>query len=691
MPYDRKESARLPDLDFATFHNVRVGAKVSTYLLNSGLVVPAPSPIVATFQLNPATNGIANLPANITINSTEVAPTFIYYGGDATTTIWPAQIGSQLAIISTGAEVTPNNGSPLLGTDDDSAKFNGGKFFELNGSNAYADVGTDDLWISALFKFNGVAERIMGKRNGDNSRIWELETTTTTVFGRFYGAGGTNPSVPTDTLTVGCWYFLELAFDASGSARMYVNGVQSASDVDVSDTGDMDSVGDFGIGGRENASAKFTSNIAYLGLWHGSGWLDSHDQDTLAAERFQQLTGFWPTLAEGTPAPALSTRAFAAYLDKYENSDWKLFQVGAEWLRCCDRKDSSGVNVKGYLPELAAENIILQSETLGVTWSPTRATVDANATTAPNGMTTADGLDEDGTASNTHFIQQTTITLTDGVKYVFSVFVAPINRYWFQLVVNHGITSLANFDTVNGLVGTTANIDASGVHGPFLGGFYRCWFAFTGSGTGARSVSLYIGEGDNDVSFSGGSQPSLYVWGAQLEVGYVPSSYIPTAAAARTRVKDELRYKGDDGNLGGVGSDGQGAFVVDVLYPDHDVVSSFYTLSINDGGSIDDRIDLWVNATGDAPVIDTRADGGNPGDIDGSTDVADNTKHTIRLSWQTDNLELFVDGASEGTDTAADIPDGLDRIDIGVDHAGTNMFGGLIQNIRIYDDPEGGE
>jgi len=38
MPYDRKESARLPDLDFATFHNVRVGAKVSTYLLNSSFL-----------------------------------------------------------------------------------------------------------------------------------------------------------------------------------------------------------------------------------------------------------------------------------------------------------------------------------------------------------------------------------------------------------------------------------------------------------------------------------------------------------------------------------------------------------------------------------------------------------------------------------------------------------------------------
>jgi len=334
------------------------------------------------------------------------------------------------------------------------------------------------------------------------------------------------------------------------------------------------------------------------------------------------------------------------------------------------------------LIEPQATNKIPQSETFTTTWDPFNGAVTSNVADAPDGAATADGIVADAVATVHGLSQLHALTVA---TYTMSLYAKPGTLDWILLRYTLSDTFYSYFDVANGVVGTLGgDATAAGIDGPYLNGYYRCWFSFTALSSSQR-FAIYAAEDDNDITFQGDeSAVQTYIWGAQSELGSYPTSYIPTAAAAVTRVVDQLRYKADDGNLSGVGSEQQGALSVDVLYPNIDRVSSFYTLSINDGGSGDDRIDLWVDATGDVPVLDTRANGGNDGDIDGSIDIVDGTKHTIRLSWQTDNLELFVGGASEGTDTEADIPDGLDRIDIGADRIGASAFGGLIQNLRIF-------
>jgi hypothetical protein len=81
----------------------------------------------------------------------------------------------------------------------------------------------------------------------------------------------------------------------------------------------------------------------------------------------------------------------------------------------------------------------------------------------------------------------------------------------------------------------------------------------------------------------------------------------------------------------------------------------------------------------------TRADGLSDGDCGtGSADLEDNTKHHLRIQWQTDSLKASVDGTFGSEDTDVGMPDGVDRIDMGSSYDVVTQFNGLIQNFYLW-------
>lgn len=167
------------------------------------------------------------------------------------------------------------------------------------------------------------------------------------------------------------------------------------------------------------------------------------------------------------------------------------------------------------------------------------------------------------------------------------------------------------------------------------------------------------------------------------------SSYIPTTTAQATRNADVLTYKGDDGNLGGVGSELRGTVVCDVLLGDYNNVVSKCAVSLSDGGAGGDRMNFYAAiAAGDVGYIETNAAVGNAGAVIGTTDIADGTIHSVRTTWQVDNENLYIDGTSEGTpDTDCGIPDDLDQIDIGMHQGNILQLNGVISDVKIYRKP----
>jgi hypothetical protein len=202
-------------------------------------------------------------------------------------------------------------------------------------------------------------------------------------------------------------------------------------------------------------------------------------------------------------------------------------------------------------------------------------------------------------------------------------------------------------------------------------------------------VSSSTGAGYILLHAASGGPLSCYTWGGQVEDNTKYStSDIVTTAAIRTRLADTLEYKGDDGNLGGVGSEQRGTIKCRVLLPDATLPGGACFVEITDGASHNDRILAFRCDTGyDEPRIYTSAGGVAANTNKASAGIADGDIHELKARFDTDGVGQIVDGALDPSPetSATDMPDDLDRITVGQYYgSATVQPNGLIADLEIY-------
>jgi hypothetical protein len=191
-------------------------------------------------------------------------------------------------------------------------------------------------------------------------------------------------------------------------------------------------------------------------------------------------------------------------------------------------------------------NLLLQSDEFDTAWAVTRASIDDQSagTTAPDGTSTADALHEDATAANSHYVEQTSITVSASTTLDFSFACAlkAANRTWGSLSIFEatGSTELgADFNLSTGAAGTTrAGANWSNVRS-FIsslgnGWYYCCVVGRKTNAATSLTARVWVGEGDNDRTFDGLNQDSIYLWRATLAQSGVPTRLVQTTAAAST-------------------------------------------------------------------------------------------------------------------------------------------------------------
>lgn len=195
-------------------------------------------------------------------------------------------------------------------------------------------------------------------------------------------------------------------------------------------------------------------------------------------------------------------------------------------------------------------NYVLYSQT--DTQTTAMRSTKTGSQTDPFGATNAWKIVEDDTATSSHYNywdiskvshaaipDNTTITVSTYVKKGVT------SRDWIRLVFldKAGTARGMHFNLNTDATGTAVGGATGGFDSNPPAGWDRVYVVYS-CGTGASGISLivYLGEADNDVSFTG--TPLTYpdgitVFGGQIEVGSYPTSYTPTNGAIGIRASEE--------------------------------------------------------------------------------------------------------------------------------------------------------
>jgi hypothetical protein len=250
--------------------------------------------------------------------------------------------------------------------------------------------------------------------------------------------------------------------------------------------------------------------------------------------------------------------------------------------------DSAG-NRLGLLVEEQRVNRFTYSVPDDTNWDMTNCTLTSGAAVAPDGTNTATNMVANSGATAVFVNQDTSVT--SGTTYTQSVYAKAKDISWIQITPSTGFTNAyQNFDLSNGVLGdgdvAIANIQAVG------NGWYRCSVTVncTATSSNGRMVITWMsgddGRVDSDGTFSPDGTQGVYIWGAQLEEGAFPTSYIKSnSGSTTTRSADVAELEAENF--------GYNLDAGTIFYEGQDIADN-YSGAINSGGGFH----VWFGGDG---------------------------------------------------------------------------------------------
>ena len=334
----------------------------------------------------------------------------------------------------------------------------------------------------------------------------------------------------------------------------------------------------------------------------------------------------------------------------------------------------------GVLIEEQRTNLLLRSQEFNNTGSwvvPAGATIAADNITAPDGTLTADKLTRAATSGVAlgYGNMGNGLALTAGV-HTLSYFAKADTQTSFTVALVTGGKALGSevvFNLSAGTAGAITNYGATtgsvATIQELNGGWYRC------------SLTVTVTTATWFMQAEMPSAGAYWLWGAQLEAGAFPTSYIPTVASQVTRAADQVSiltsafaYNATASTMVAAGDFGSQPSGVN------------YLLASLGNGTANDRFTLCGAANGTTQAQATVVTGGSfVANFTLMGVIAINAEVRVALAAQANNFAgVGNGGAALQTDVTGAMPAAATTLYIGGSHAPPEVLNGHIKRLTYF-------
>ena len=328
-------------------------------------------------------------------------------------------------------------------------------------------------------------------------------------------------------------------------------------------------------------------------------------------------------------------------------------------------------NTKGaLLLEPQRTNQYIYSNSFDVFWSKVNSSTIANSATSPEGINNAYLLREN-TANGSHDLRQGA-TVISGLDYTYSIFVKKTEEGGDRNLTffNAGPNSSISFNTSDGTFFSVSSINSYSSE-DYGNGWWRVMFSDTATSTAFNTI-LILNNGSS--SYTGDGVSGVYIYGAQLEQGSYPTSYIPTSGSAVTRSADVCNNAGNNQVINST----EGVLYAEISALANDGTSR--RIAISDGG-YSNRIYLEFDEVSNRIFFTIISGGNSYFIIYTSFDLTISSK--IALKYKFNDMALWFNGIKVGENTTAIMPVNLSELSFD-DGGNTSKFYGNIKDVRVY-------